>query len=470
MGLRQRSSSARATVVLAGVGVLSAALVAAQPSSAAPPVQVNYYTASFTPNLVRYVMDPTQATTEATSVVLSLTNCGRARSLPTICPGTGSPAIKTTSLTLPAGWTAVTPVTGWTAVSNTAALARFTRTLVPTLAAGLTATQPAIQVVPTTTGAGVAQNVALCVSDTTSCLATPPTSTWQLEGAAATLELPLRFTFVKSPIDGTPSTTPCGSSATPAPTPTKVQLIDDPAGSDPVPLQGVGVTLAAASGSLDPSFAFTAANTPLTNLSGLATFPCGSTPAVGGPYRVVAVATTGWPTIPSATSDSFVVYTHLNPCNGKCSDSLQGNGGTEIDTSSDSGGSLGDSVFDFSDQHFSAFVCGMDRVDQRPDVLQAATSDNSNKTVVITWSKDVTHKFTDTGTPHWQVCMQAPATFKTDSGADATGPVNGFWYGTIPICGVAPAGNPCMLLSRNRSMEIATITLPTGWAGDPYFH
>jgi hypothetical protein len=165
-----------------------------------------------------------------------------------------------------------------------------------------------------------------------------------------------------------------------------------------------------------------------------------------------------------------VVYTHLNPCNGKCSDSLQGNGGTEIDTSSDSGGSLGDSAFDFSDQHFSAFVCGMDRVDKRPDVLQAATSDNSNKTVVITWSKDVTHKFTDTGTPHWQVCMQAPATFKTDSGADATGPVNGFWYGTIPICGVAPAGNPCMLLSRNRSMEIATITLPTGWAGDPYFH
>jgi len=116
------------------------------------------------------------------------------------------------------------------------------------------------------------------------------------------------------------------------------------------------------------------------------------------------------------------------------------------------------------------FDCaGVKKLTGRPDVLQA--SSDGDKTVVITWSKAVTLKFTDNGTPHWQVCMQAPATFITDSGAAAT-QVGAFYVGTIPLCGAAglPAGNPCMVVSRNAAQEIATITLPASWTGDPYFH
>lgn len=448
-------SPLRLAVASASLAVLGAGALV--PASGAPPVQSNYYSASFSPNLVRYVT----TAANGTSVTLTLGNCGRGTSPPANCAGTGSPAIRSVSVTLSGGWTAALPQGGWTIVTTNPV--RLTRSLTTTITAAHTQALPSIQVAPTTNNAGLPQQVALCVSDTTSCLSTPPTSTWQLEGSAATLELPLQFTFPHSPVTGTPATSLCGAS---------VQLTDYPAGTDAVPLAGVGVTLAPVSGSFDPSFSFTPGNTPLTNASGLATFGCDPNPTVGGPYQVAAMQTAGWPTIPSDTSSAFLVYTHFNGnCNHNCSDSLTGSGGTEIDTTSNSGGSFGDSVFGFTDQHFSGFLCGMAKVDGRPDVLQAATSDNSLKTVVITWSKDVTHKFTDTGVPHWQVCMQAPATFITDSGAPAT-PNGAYYYGTIPICGTAgvPVGNPCMTLARNRSMEIATITLPSGWAGDPYFH
>jgi hypothetical protein len=492
----RRHRGVRNTVVLGIVGLLSAALVAAQPASAngqgnafgtakkdlpsttqtappgqpatpnqpaaviqpnagpaALPVPTNYYNASVSPGIVRYVT----SAANATAVTVTVGNCGRATSPPATCTGSGSPAIRSIALTAPTGWTVVLgPGSGWIQANS----ATVYRSLVVPLSAGQPPLAlPAIHLMPSTTGAGVPQTLTMCVDSTFACMASPFAGSFRPIVADPTVELPLRFTFVQSPVTGIPTTSVCGTS---------VQLTDAPAGTDTVPLAGVAVTLAAATGSLDPGLD-TTVSAPTSN-AGQATFGgCTPTPAVGGPYQIVAQHSS--PTIPSDSSNAFLVYTNLKECTsgGSCQSILTGKGDTRLDTTTNSAGPLGTSVFDALDSHFPSFDCGLATVDGRPDVLQATS--NGDKTVVITWSKQVTHKFTDTGTPHWEVCMQAPATFITDSGAPATHS-GAYYFGTVPLCraGGLPANNPCMALSRNRSQESATITLPAGWTGDPYFH
>jgi len=262
--------------------------------------------------------------------------------------------------------------------------------------------------------------------------------------------------------------------------PTEVQLTDAPAGTDTVPVFGVAVTLVAPTGAvLDPSFTFDASHpAPTTDANGLATFAdCGSNPQVGGPYQVLAAGQTALgANIPSDTSNAFTVYTKLKDCSGSggnCTDTETGGGGTQLNVSTSAVDALGTSFFDALDtSHYPTFTCdGVKKVDGRPDVLQA--SSDGDKTIVITWSKQVTLKFTDNGTPHWQVCMEAPKPFYNDALVFInTTNAAGFYVGTIPLCGAAglPANNPCMAVSRNAAQEIATITIPSSWAGDPLFH
>jgi len=431
--MTNRHNGVRSAIALGIASVLAIGLLTAESASAR--TKTNYYSASVDTTNVRYATSAANATT----VTFTIQNCGAAFAPPGNCANAKGTSIDSIAITLPTGWTAADPAT------LTASGLK--------LAPGASA-QMAVKVLPTASGAGTAQTVTLCVSDSTAC-------SYQPTNAALTLTVPLRFTFTHSPVDGTPTTSLCN---------TAVQLTDAPAGTDNVPLAGVGVRLSAATGSLDPGLSFDGTNTPSTNSAGLATFGCAPNPAVGGPYQVVAVAQSPAPTIPSDASNAFVVYTTLQDCHGNCSDTQTGGGGTRLDATSNAAGVLGTSVFDVADAHYPVFDCaGVKKLTGRPDVLQA--SSDGDKTVVITWSKAVTLKFTDNGTPHWQVCMQAPATFITDSGAAAT-QVGAFYVGTIPLCGAAglPAGNPCMVVSRNAAQEIATITLPASWTGDPYFH
>ena len=416
---------------LAAVGAAAAVItgiVAAPPVLARP--RTSFYAASVTPGDVKYV---TQAA-NATLVTFTVTNCGAAVAAPSDCAHATGATINSVAITLPSGWTTPDPTT----ISGLK------------VAAGDSVNVP-LHVMPGVAGAGTAQTVTMCVSDSTAC-------SFQPTGANTTLQLPLRFTFTQSPADGTPAISLCG---------TKVQLTDAPAGTDTVPLSGVAVRLAPDSG-LDPGLSFSVTNTPSTDATGLATFGCEPSPATGGPYRLVAVAQSPAPTVPSDTASAFVVYTDFKACHGSCSSTLTGNGGTKLAASSNATGNLGSSVFGDTDAHFPTFTCtGVKKIDGRPDVLQASA--DGDKTVVITWSKAVTLKFTDNGTPHWQVCMQAPASFITDSGGAAT-QSGAYFVGAIPLCGTVPVTNPCMLVSRNQAQEIARITLPGAWAGDPYFH
>jgi hypothetical protein len=344
--------------------------------------------------------------------------------------------------------------TGWSAV-NASDLTKSGLKLAPGASVNM-----AVSVRPGLTGAGTGQGVSFCVSDATAC-------SYHLAGTSPTLTLPLKFAFTHSPAPtGTPSTSLC---------PTEVQLTDGFATSPAnVPIQNISVTLAAAANSIDPSLDFTSVTPPLTDGTGAAAFDCTPPPAVGGPYKVVAVGQYASTSIPSADSGAFIVYSHLNPCGGDCTGAENGNGGTHLDVNSDALGDLGTSFFDAGNGQYPTFGCdGVKKLEGRPDVLQA-TSDG-DKTVVITWSKAVTLKFTDNGTPHWQVCMAAPAVFTTDANTDAVINDAGLYEGTIPLCGAAflspDKPNPCMAISRNAAQEIATITLPSGWAnGDPYFH
>jgi hypothetical protein len=428
-----RHKGVRSTVALGIASLLAAGLVSAESASAR--TKTDYYSASTDVSSVRYATTAVNATT----VTFTITNCGSAFAPPGNCAKAKGTSIDSVVITLPTDWSAVS------AASLTASGLK--------LAPGDSVQMP-VQVLPSATGAGTAQNVGICVSDTTLCSYEPTSAT-------QTLMVPLRFSFTQSPADGMPSSSLCG---------TKAQLTDAPAGTDSVPLEGVGVRLAAATGSLNPGFAFDGTNTPSTDATGLATFTCSPNPAVGGPYSVVAVAQSPAPTIPSDSSSAFVVFTTVKNCSGGCSNTENGGGGTRLDATSNATGVLGTSVFDAADSHYPTYDCaGAKKITGRPDVLQA--SSDGDKTVVITWSKQITLKFTDNGTPHWQVCMQAPATFITDSGVSAT-QVGSFFVGTIPLCGAAglPAGNPCMVVSRNAAQEIATITLPASWTGDPYFH
>lgn len=431
--MTSRRNDVRSAIVLGIVSVLAIGLLTAESASAR--TKTNYYMATMTPSngLVTFGTN--------TVVTFTITNCGAAFAPPSSCANAKGSAIDSIVVTLPNGWSPAT-------------LSATGLKLAPGAATTLSA-----PVVTTASSAGSAHSVGICVSDTTQC-------SYQPTNATLALKVPLKFTFTHSPIDGTPTTSLCN---------TAVQLTDAPAGTDNVLLAGIDVTLAKATGSLNPGLVFDSTNTPKTNTNGVATFGCAPNPAVGGPYSVIAVGQNAdGVSIPSADSAAFIVYSHLNPCGGDCTGAENGNGGTHLDVNSDALGDLGTSFFDAGNGQYPAFGCdGVKKLEGRPDVLQA-TSDG-DKTVVITWSKAVTLKFTDNGTPHWQVCMAAPAVFTTDANTDAVLNDAGLYEGTIPLCGSAflspDRPNPCMAISRNAAQEIATITLPSGWAnGDPYFH
>lgn len=438
-----RHNGVRATIALGIVSVLAIGLLTAESATAAR-TKANYYTATVDGGSNSNVRYATASSGTPTTVNFTVTNCGAAFSPPSSCTNVKGTSLDSIVISLPAGWTAV----------NAASLTASGLKLAP----GASVTMP-VAVYPSLTAAGTARGVSFCVSDSTACSYQPATTN-------PTLTLPLKFTFSVQPKDGMPTSSICG---------TRVQLTDgfSPT-ADNVPLGGVSVSLAAAADSLvDPSLDSTV--TQITGpTTGAATFGCTPNPAVGGPYKIVAVGQNAGASIPSDDSNPFVVYTKLQNCNNNCSDSQTGGGGTNLNATSNAAGVLGTSVFDVNDGHFPSFgsvgCADVKKLVGRPDVLQAASSDGA-KTVVITWSKIVTLKFTDNGTPHWQVCMAAPDLFTTDGGGDAVlNSVTGLYEGTVPLCGAAPAGNPCMAISRNAAQEIATITLPDGWAGDPYFH
>lgn len=436
--MTSRHNGVRGAIALGIASVLAIGLLTAESASAR--TKTNYYMATVNSGSnanVRYATTSANATT----VTFTIQNCGAAFAPPSNCANVKGTSIDSVAITLPQDWTA----------SNPAQLTASGLKLAP----GASVNMP-VTVLTSTMGAGTAQSVGFCVSDSTAC-------SYQAAATNPTLTLPLRFTFATSPHDGTPTTSLCN---------TAVQLKDIPAGTDNVPLAGVSVRLAAATNSLNPGLSFDGTNTPSTTSTGLATFGCAPNPAVGGPYRVVAVAQSPAPTIPSADSGAFIVYSHFSPCGGGCNGTENGNGGTHLDVNSDATGDLGTSFFDAGNGQYPAFICaGVKKLDGRPDVLQATS--NGNKTLVITWSKTVTLKFTDNGTPHWQVCMGAPVVFTTDAGVDATlNTTSGLYEGTVPLCGAAglTGDDPCMVISRNAAQEIATITLPISWNGDPYFH
>lgn len=450
---RTAKAHLRAGIALVAVGVTAAVSLLAQPAGAAKPVKVNWYTVTADRSLVVDAATPATGST----VTFTVTNCGTSVATPTTCDGTSGTVIPSLALVLPAGWQATTTTANATVTGNV-----ITVTGLKVPAGGYTTVTA--QVAPSLTGAGVAQSVHVCISDITTC-------TWQPAVTNPTLELPLHLAVTGEPQDFQDNQSLCTVS---------YQLTDypaDPANVHNVALSGVGVGLAAAPSTLDPSLSFvTATSPPTTDLSGAVAFTgdyC--IKAVdGGPYQLVAVAQSPAPSIPSDLTSAFSVYKILTACTAGCAGTVTGNSGTQLNaTSNATSGQLGEATFDVNNTHFPTFTCtaGGAKVNDRPDVLQVTSS--GDKTATITWSKQVTLKFTDAGTPHWQVCMEAPVAFITDAGSPLTF-VNGYYVGLVPLCSaidISLTPNPCMTLSRNAAQEIAVITIPVSWSGgDPYVH
>jgi hypothetical protein len=423
----RRRSRVRSTTAMAAVAVLAATAFAPGAVARAKTSWYSVTASTVFPGLVKLA---------GTDVGFTVTNCGAAATAPTDCSKSSGPAITDITIALPGGWTSSGPLqkTGLK------------------LAAGASTTLSAL-VLPTAVGAGQPQAVGLTVCASTDCA-------FSSTSAALTLKVPVALTFTRPPADTTATTGLCGVTVT---------ATDSPAGGTSG-INGLSVGLRPTTGSVSPDLY--PSTTVLTSTTGVADLGCRAV-TVGGPYTLTAYTV---PDVATADSSAFYVYGQLKSCTDgpPCTDSQLGTGKTQLDVSSTGSKPLGTSTFAAKDTHFPAFTCaGVKKLEGRPDVLQTTAS--GDKTVVITWSKATTLAFTDNGTPHWQVCMRAPAAFLDDTGATTPQETGGPWYvGTLPICGssfLTSGKYPCMLVSRNQAQEIARITLPATWAtGDPYFH
>lgn len=457
-------------LVTAGLALLVGATVVVAPAEAT--TQTKWYAVTASPSAV---------TVAGTSVTFAITDCAGAATA-----GCGSlvsnQTIGSANIVLPTGWTAGAPVgpAGWTVSTSSASpnvvqVRAVSAGLAPGQTLNVTAT-----VTPAVTDAGHTLPVPVPVKQSNNFLGSG--NDFMVVGSWPTLtvqQLQLVITQQPQTVQAQTTQSPPPQSMCPAVT---VQLEDQSGAA--VAVSGVNVTLSAAPGTADPLLTLgtkapSSTNvTVATNAQGAAVFQnpgatCDGLKAwqSGGPYVLQATGPNAG--FSAGQSASFGVFDYYQPCGGSCSTgTIAGAQGTDAAVSaSGASGDLGVSVL--AAAGFTGLDCGDAFIPERPEVEQVSLV-SGTKTAAITWTKAVTLQDPRNGTPFWPVCMQAPQVFPTAPNGDpATPTAGGTFTGLVPLCSdsfVDPAVDPCMVLSRNKAQETATITLPLGWDGDPYFH
>ena len=212
--------------------------------------------------------------------------------------------------------------------------------------------------------------------------------------------------------------------------------------------------------------------TSVTTVNGIATFgtcASGVTSSTLGREFTVNAATTGLPSLGSATFSVLATYgTCASNCSltgatgpNKTTAGLQANAGSGASGSDRL--SFGVGIDPWSTSDLAACDPDPESTGRTNPYRDPVTVDlaNHDKTVTLRWTKQAVQWATNNGSSQWHVCLAAAASF---SGSTAVG---SWFIGYVQPCGVAPAGDPCLSdLRRNGGDQLATVNLPNQ-PGDP---